>query len=109
MAIDQASDKFEIDDVFKLIEEKKAQLFIFKDSELLSAWVTTIENSGSHKWLRVMWAGGKEMEKWKHYLNSIEQWAKSLGCDRSVIYGRKGWAKVLPDYKQTAVILEKVL
>jgi hypothetical protein len=109
MAIDEMSERLELDDVLKLIEQQKAQLFVFKDSELLAALVTTIESSGSHKWLRVMWAGGKELDSWKHYLAALEQWAKSLGCDRSLIFGRRGWERKLKDYTRTAIILEKVL
>ena len=109
MAIDKTSDRFELDDVLKLLEEKKAQLFVFKDTEFLSAWVTTIENSGSHKWLRIMWAGGEELHKWFHYLDSVERWAKSLGCTRSVVIGRPGWEKKLEGYKKSAIILEKVI
>jgi len=109
MALDESSDRFELADVLKLIEEKKAQLFIFKDAEILGAGVTTIESSGSHKWLRIMWIGGKDWELWAHYLDSVEQWAKSLGCERVVVYGRRGWEKRLKDYRRTAVILEKVI
>lgn len=109
LAINESSDRFELNDILEMIEQKKAQLFIFKDTELLSAWVTTIEFSDSHKWLRVMWAGGKEMDKWLHYLEIVEQWAKTLGCDRSIVYGRKGWERKLTGYKRTAIILEKQL
>lgn len=108
-AIDKTSDRFSIDDVISLIESKKAQLFIFKDEEILSAWVTTVESSPSCKWLRVMWAGGKDMDKWLHFLPSIEQWAKSIGCQKLVSIGRPGWEKKLPGYRKTAVILEKVI
>lgn len=109
MAIDESSDSVGLDEILKQLESKKAQLFVFKGEELLSAWVTTIEFSETCKWLRVMWAGGKDMDRWLHYLESIEQWAKSIGCSRSIVYGRKGWVKKLKDYKQTAVILEKVI
>lgn len=109
MAIDEMSDRFELDDVLQLIEQQKAQLFVFKDTELLSAWVTTIENSPSNKWIRVMWAGGKDMDKWLHFIDAIAQWGKSLGCKKMVITGRPGWEKKLPDFKKTSVVLEKVI
>lgn len=109
-AIDKTSGDFELEDILSLIEQKKAQLFFVKEGdEILSTWVTTIENSPSHKWVRVMWAGGKEREKWLHYLSAIEEWGKSIGCEKMVIAGRAGWEKVLPEYRKTSVILEKVL
>lgn len=108
-AIDKTSDRFSVDDVLLLIESKKAQLFIFRGEEILSAWVTSVENSPSQKWLRILWAGGKEMDKWFHFLYSIEQWAKSIGCEKVVVIGRVGWEKKLTDYRKTAVIFEKVI
>lgn len=108
-AIDKTSERFSVEDVLLLIESKKAQLFISRDDEILCAAVTTIENSPSRKWLRVMWAGGKDMEKWLHFLPSVEQWAKSIGCEKVVIIGRLGWEKKLKDYRKSSVILEKVI
>lgn len=111
MAIDESTDRFTTDDVLRLIEGRKAQLFIFKNKEILAAWVTTIEDSGSSKWLRVMWAGGMDLDEWLHYLTSIEQWAKSIGCSHSVVIGRPGWEKKIKDmgYRKTSVTLEKVI
>lgn len=108
-AIDKSSDRFLIDDVLSLIESNKCQLFIFRDDEILSAWVTSVESSPSHTWLRVMWVGGKDLDKWFHFLQPLEQWAKSIGCEKVVVIGRCGWEKKLKDYKKTAVILEKVI
>jgi hypothetical protein len=109
MAIDKGSDRFCLSDVLKLLEEKKAQLFVFRDEEILGACVTTIESSRACKWLRIMWAGGRDLDKWFHFLEPIEQWAKSIGCEKVVIIGRKGWEKKLNDYRKTSVILEKVI
>jgi hypothetical protein len=111
MAIDQSSERYTTDDVLNLIEDKKAQLFIFRGFELVAAWVTTIEDSGSSKWIRFMWAGGHGIGDWLHYSQSVEQWAKSIGCTHSVVVGRPGWEKELKDkgYRKTSVILEKVI
>lgn len=39
----------------------------------------------------------------------IERWAKSIGCVKALLTGRKGFAKWLPDYKTKTVTLEKDL
>jgi hypothetical protein len=39
----------------------------------------------------------------------IESWARTMGCYAIEIVGREGWQRVLPDYKRTAVVLEKPL
>lgn len=40
---------------------------------------------------------------------SIEDWARSIGCKRIGINGRKGWLKVLPQFQLTAYVMEKEL
>lgn len=52
---------------------------------------------------------GHDRGKWMHHLAEIEDWARSHGCARMEVRGRKGMAKVLPDYKLTSVFLEKAL
>lgn len=42
-------------------------------------------------------------------LATIERWARSEGCRRMKAVARKGWARHLPDYKMTHVVLEKDL
>jgi hypothetical protein len=41
--------------------------------------------------------------------DEIEKWARSIGCGSIGICGRKGWIRVLPGFKQTAIVLEKDL
>lgn len=74
-----------------------------------AAIVTSIERydtglSECHQWL----AGG-EMDAVLAMRPDIEAWAKSLGCTRMMIVGRKGWARVLPDYRPLAVTFAKEL
>lgn len=52
---------------------------------------------------------GTDRVRWIEHKNGIEEWAKGQGCTRSVAHARKGWAKALPDYKLTHVVLEKML
>ena len=52
---------------------------------------------------------GKDRDRWLAHKNGIEAWAKEQGCTRSVAHARKGWAKALPDYKLTHLVLEKSL
>ncbi len=53
--------------------------------------------------------GGEEMNLWLPLLPMIEQYARDEGCACMRIYGRKGWARVLPDYTIEHVILERSL
>lgn len=40
-------------------------------------------------------------------LGQIEEWARGLGCTRMKIEGRKGWRRLLHDYAEAGVVLEK--
>jgi hypothetical protein len=49
------------------------------------------------------------MRSWLHLIGEIEQFAKDEGCAATRIVGRKGWARVLKDYRTKRIILEKDL
>jgi len=53
-------------------------------------------------------AGG-EHRRWVGLLRDIERYAADEECVAMRIYGRKGWARVLKDYRTARVILEKSL
>jgi len=53
--------------------------------------------------------GGEGRAAWLPLLAQIEAYAKAEGCACVRIYGRKGWARVLKDYRVDHVILQKEL
>lgn len=40
-------------------------------------------------------------------LPRIEAWAEEIGCARMRVIGRKGWKRILRDYRQPGVVMEK--
>jgi hypothetical protein len=52
---------------------------------------------------------GKNMALWLPLIRGIEHYAKAEGCRCVRIFGRKGWLRVLKDYRQTHVIIDKEL
>lgn len=54
-------------------------------------------------------AAGSKRERWLSLREKIEAYAKAEGCSRVRLYGRRGWERVLPDYRVAHVIMEKVL
>lgn len=48
-------------------------------------------------------------ERHDHLLTTIENYARAEGCERMRILGRKGWLRVLKDYRQPWIILERQL
>ena len=57
-----------------------------------------------------IWVAGGDLKELVDLKNErIEPIARSMSCDRMIITGRKGWEKVLTDYRLTAVKLMKEL
>lgn len=52
---------------------------------------------------------GTQRERWVSLRHRIENYAKAEGCSRVRIFGRRGWERVLKDYRVEHVILEKAL
>lgn len=53
--------------------------------------------------------GGIDIDRWSSCLAAIEAYAKDEGCTLMRIEGRKGFARVFPDYTQPWIVLEKRL
>lgn len=52
---------------------------------------------------------GHERERWLPLFAKIEAYAKAEGCKCVRLYGRKGWERVLKNYRVEHVILERQL
>ena len=57
----------------------------------------------------IRFATGKGAAGWTHLLSEIEDWARANGCQRLDMLARKGWAKHLPEYTMSHIMLEKDL
>lgn len=55
---------------------------------------------------RIVGCVGRDMAAWVHHLDDIHEWARGHGCDAMQNIARKGYAKVLKDYKFTHILLE---
>lgn len=98
-----------LQDVLRRLYLKTAQLWIGADeTEIHVACVTEIVSKGERKYCNVWLAGGKGVNNWLWYLDTIEEWAKAQGCDAMLIEkARTGWKRLLPEYKVKTVQLVK--
>ena len=86
----------------------RAQLWVAcKSTEIEAAAVTELHQPQRRKYCVIVACGGAHRERWLDLLAPIEDWARAEGCDAMRIMGRKGWARVLPDYKVNRIVLEK--
>lgn len=72
-----------------------------------AAAATVLINSEIGKVCVITVCGGSGMKRWLPLIGQIENYAKSEGCTRVRIYGRKGWLRVLDDYEQKHLIMDK--
>jgi hypothetical protein len=98
-----------IEQVLTAIFAKDAQLWIGSDNgEIQVACVTELIRRGSSLYCNVWLTGGRGVNNWIYFLETIEAWAKERGCDAMLIdRARKGWGRLLPDYKIKTVTLVK--
>jgi hypothetical protein len=99
------------DGYYERVKAAHAQLWcVFDDTELLAAFLTEIHTIGGRKVCNVIAASGRRMSEWLHLLEVIENWARQNGCEAMRHANcRKGWAKRLPGYETTRIVLEKGL
>lgn len=92
-----------------LVASKK-QLWGWQEGELiLGIAITEIRNSPKGPVCWVFGAAGTETTKGQidAIMASIEAWARSTGCCRIMLQGRKGWLRRLKGFEQVGIILEK--
>ena len=103
-ALEYAGNSHTLTDIYEEILAGRAQLWAGKNSVI----VTEIVSYPNFKSVRFWLAGGRMSELLKME-KKVTEWAKGIDCTVCEIIGRKGWEKVLTNYKKTAVILTKEL
>lgn len=82
---------------------------VIQDSSIVAYAVTDLLWDGVKKVCVVLSCAGHGRAGWLHHLRSIEAWAAGEHCEAVRIYGRKGWRRVLRDYRPIDGGLEKAL
>jgi hypothetical protein len=97
-------------DVEHSVRNGSALLWIAWNGEKIkAAAVTELGIANSEKFCTVVACGGSDRGQWVHLLAGLEAYGKAEGCAAMRIYGRRGWLKLLPDYRTARVLLEKKL
>lgn len=83
-----------------------ALLWIAWDGERIRAAAVTAINN---RVCEIVACGGRGLREWIHLIKDLENYAREENCERMRIIGRTGWKRVLPDYKQSCVVLERLI
>jgi GNAT superfamily N-acetyltransferase len=105
-ALDEAPLAYTLDDVRKLVRAGEAQLWVFERS----AAVTRVFDEPRARVLN-HWLVGGDLEELTHMQPHVEAWARTRGCTRLMLGGRRGWARVLEPhgFSMAGVVLTKEL
>jgi hypothetical protein len=91
-----------LEDVKARLEDGRFSLWSNKDSVLI---IENIELNNK-RYINIALGGG-DLEQVKDLVNQVEATAKTLGFYGVMIIGRRGWGKVLPEYKEKATVFIK--
>lgn len=72
-----------------------------------AAVVTQIVQTEKSRVCMIQACGGSRMGRWLDLIGQIEAYAKTEGCRCVRILGRRGWARVLKNYRETKIVLER--
>lgn len=78
-------------------------------NKIVAAITTGLVKTPRHKICIVTSAGGVNPRLADQFMPMIEKYAKDEGCDLVRAAGRRGWIKMLPDYEQPWIVLDKRL
>lgn len=96
--------------IWEEIENQKSQLWLVTDGGLQGICVTAIVNHPGLRACVIQLCAGENVKEWIHMLREdVEPWARDMDCEAIEGFMRKGWARLLPDFKTRRVFMEKDL
>jgi hypothetical protein len=85
-----------------------ALLWIATDgASIQAAAVTELQQTEWRKVCNIVACGGNDRGRWIRLIEGIEKFARAEGCSAVRVIGRKGWSRVLKDYRTHRIVLEK--
>ena len=95
-------------DIERDVLSGSALLWLAWDGQAIAAAaVTELVATDIGKVCVIVACGGGQMRRWLPLIATIEDYARAEGCTRVRVFGRMGWARVLPRYRVSRIILER--
>lgn len=96
------------DDVVAALRNGTAQLWIGEDDQVRCGVVTCLSGTPQGLICEIWLMGGRDRHRWLHFLDVIEAAARERGCFCMELTGRRGWGRLLPQYRPKAFVFRKV-
>lgn len=102
---------YTLDDIKENIKNGSFQLWAWaENNSIIACAVTRISVYSARKLCSVMYVGGSGLKFWRNAgVNAIADWAKKNGCNDMEGYVRKGWVRVLPDWRTAWITIRRSL
>ena len=98
------------DDYMEPLTHGEMQLWVaIEDKKVHSAMITQIIPYPQKKILRIISLAGSEFGKLYNFIDMVESFASQCECSALEMWGRKGWKKLLPDWKDSYIVYTKDL
>lgn len=110
-AIQSTECDFDIDDIYIQALEKRCQIWVWiENDEIIACFVTVISIFPKRKICSIPLIGGKGLRAWRNGVDEgIGVWAKNQGCTRLEGYARKGWLRILTNWKIGSTTIRREL
>ena len=96
------------EDFMTPLEEGHMQLWVaIENKNIIAAMVTQVVTYPQKRVLRIIALGGEGFKKIKEFTPMVESFAVRLECSSLELWGRKGWKKLLPDWKSSYIVYTK--
>ena len=99
---------YTIQDIKEMLLKKEAQIWTsYEGTQLDSVCITRIVIHPKNNYLEILAMAGSSLSL--PHLRTIEDWGRDVGCKKIKLEGRRGWKRLLIDYKEGLIQLEKEL
>jgi hypothetical protein len=77
--------------------------------EIVACATTALSQTPSKKLCTIVVASGVNTKLWDSFMPMVERYARAEGCSNLRLSGRDGWKRVLKDFRQPWIVLDKEL
>ena len=110
MVKEHTEGELETDDFLEPLTHGNMQLWIAtEDKDIHAVMVTQFVIYPQKNILRIISLAGDDFEKIRNFQEIIEGFAIKNECTALEMWGRKGWKKLLPDWRDTYIVYTKDL
>lgn len=110
-AMKNGESNYSMSDIKTRLRDGRFQLWAWaENNKIIACAVTEILIFPTRKICSVLYVGGQGLKIWrKTAVNTVAEWAKKNGCTDMEGYVRKGWLRILPDWRTAWTTIRRSL